>query len=203
MIAQGITPGIEFCFMSKGNESSTPSRSIRREYERHGATPYYARFGATYRNPHEPIVVRSLKTAAERFDLDLTHVLDLAAGSGEVTLALRALGAAQIHGIDPYTADAYQLRTGAAAERLSFADIAAGALAGRRYSLIVCSFALHLCEPSRLPALAYQLGRVSDGLLILTPHKKPEIRPEWGWELAGESLAERVRSRWYRGRNDE
>jgi SAM-dependent methyltransferase len=178
------------------------SSSIRCEYERHGAKTYYQQFGATYRNPHEPIVIKSVLLAVQRWPLDLSNVLDLAAGSGEVTLALRGAGATRVQGVDPYTAQAYQARTGQAAEELSFADIAAGAMADRRYSLIVCSFALHLCEPSRLPALMAQLRHVSDLMLILTPHKKPEIRKAWGWELVEEIVVERVRSRWYRAQAD-
>jgi hypothetical protein len=130
-------------------------------------------------------------------------VLDLAAGSGEATLALRELGAAAVHGIDPFTHEAYAQRTGQAAERLTFADIAAGALEGRRYTLIVASFALHLCEPSRLPKLMLQLSRISDALLVLTPHKRPQIRREWGWDLREELIVERVRSRLYIATNAE
>jgi hypothetical protein len=178
--------------------TSTPATSIRNEYERHGAQAYYEQSGADYRNPHEPIIVKCLELAVAKWPLDVTHVLDLAAGSGEVTLALRNLGAGQIDGIDPYTAVAYASRTGAQAESFSFAEIAAGALAGRRYSLIVCSFAMHLCERSRLPALTYQLALLSDSMLILTPHKRPEIRRAWGWELMAEVVVDRVRSRWYR-----
>jgi hypothetical protein len=125
-------------------------------------------------------------------------VLDLAAGSGEVTLALRELGATRVDGVDPYTADAYLARTGNSVERLTFEDVAAGALAGRHYSLVVCSFALHLCEPSRLPAVCQQLSLVGDALLILTPHKRPVIKSEWGWTLVGELVVERVRARMYR-----
>src|SRR5690348_15623900 len=127
--------------------------SIRSAYERHGAEKFYEQFGRDYRNPHEPIIARSLKVAQREWSLDLSNVLDLAAGSGEVTLALRELGAGAIHGIDPFTYEAYEQRTGQPAERLTFADIAAGALEGQRYSLIVGSFALHLCELSRLPGL--------------------------------------------------
>jgi hypothetical protein len=124
-------------------------------------------------------------------------VLDLAAGSGEVTLALRELGAARVDGVDPFTFGAYLSRTGQPAERLTFEDVAAGALAGRHYSLVVCSFALHLLEPSRLPAVCQQLSMVSDALLVLTPHKRPVIRREWGWDLVGEVVVERVRARMY------
>ena len=172
--------------------------SIRGNYERHGARDYYRRFGATYRNPHEPAVRRAITSAVATWQPDLSRVLDLAAGSGEATLALRGLGAADVGGIDPYTAEAYQRRVGKPAEVLGFEDVAAGALAGRRYTLVVCSFALHLCEPSRLPAVAYQLSLIAPALLILTPHKRPVIRPQWGWELVGERVTERVRARFYR-----
>lgn len=173
------------------------SPSIRSEYASRGVRGFYSESGAGYRNPHEPQVRRCIKVAVEKWSPDLKHVLDLAAGSGEATLALRELGARQIDGIDPYTADAYAARTGAAAERFSFEDVAAGALAGRSYSLVVCSFALHLCEPSRLPVVAQQLSLVGDALLILTPHKRPLIQPNWGWHLRVEMVVERVRARMY------
>ncbi|HZN66943.1 MAG TPA: class I SAM-dependent methyltransferase [Tepidisphaeraceae bacterium] len=135
----------------------------------------------------------------QAWPLDLSRVLDLAAGSGEATLALRSLGAKHVEAADPYTAEAYADRTGAVAERISFEDVAAGALSGRRYTLIVCSFALHLCAPSRLPVVAQQLALVADALLVLTPHKRPVLREQWGWLLEGELVVERVRARWYRG----
>ena len=183
--------------------------SIRKEYERYGAEQYYRRFGARYRNPHEAAVRLAIHSAATAWGLDLSHVLDLACGSGEVTLALREeigwqdqpawreRGTAVIEGVDPYTGTAYGARTGQVAEALSFEAIAGGALDGRRYSLIVCSYALHLLAPSRLPRLAYQLSRISGVLLVLTPHKRPDLRPEWGWRLTGEMIVERVRVRRY------
>jgi SAM-dependent methyltransferase len=173
-------------------------RSIRGEYEQRGVRGFYERAGADYRNPHEPQVRRCLAHVVRTWRPDLSRVLDLAAGSGEATLALRELGAGEIDGVDPYTADAYAARTGRAAERFTFEDVAAGVLVGRHYSLIVCSFALHLCEPSRLPAVAQQLALVGESLLVLTPHKRPVIRAEWGWERAGEEVVERVRARSYR-----
>ena len=179
-------------------ESLSDTRSIRSEYQSRGVRGFYAEAGAHYRNPHEAQLRRCIDVAVRTWRPDLRHVLDLAAGSGEATLALRELGAARVEGIDPYTAAAYLARTGQSAEPLTFEDVAAGALAGRRYSLVVCSFALHLCEPSRLPAVAQQLSAVADGLLILTPHKRPLIKAQWGWELVGEVVVERVRARFYR-----
>lgn len=176
---------------------SDESAAIRRQYEKHGARGYYQRHGAEYRNPHEAAIAQVLHTVVPQWPLDLAHVLDLACGSGEATLVLRELGAQQIDGIDPYTGAAYRARTGQAAEAYDFAAIAAGALRGRRYSLIVCSFALHLAEASRLPLLAYELAELAPHLLILTPHKRPALKPEWGWQLRAETVIERVRARWY------
>jgi hypothetical protein len=176
----------------------TDTSSIRAEYETRGVRGFYAESGAAYRNPHEPEVRRCIDVAVKTWRPDLSRVLDLAAGSGEATLALWDLGAVRIDGIDPYTAAAYLARTGQAAEQFTFGDVAAGALAGRRYSLVVCSFALHLCEASRLPAVAQHLSLVGAELLIVTPHKRPVIKPEWGWNLVGEIVVERVRARFYR-----
>ena len=174
------------------------SPSIRSEYETRGVNAFYSGSGATYRNPHEPQLRRCITFAVDKWRPDLARVLDLAAGSGEATVALRELGAGHVDAIDPYTADAYLARTGHSAERYTFEDVAAGVLSERRYTLVVCSFALHLCEPSRLPAVAQQLSLVGDAMLILTPHKRPAIKPEWGWTLAGEEVVERVRARMYR-----
>ena len=174
-----------------------PEEALRHLYERHGVEGYYAQFGDQYRNPHEQRVRAALHAAVAAWQPDLSRVLDLACGSGEATLALHELGAGSVDGIDPYTAGAYQARTGRLSENFTFEAIAAGALAGRRYSLVVCSYALHLLEPSRLPRLAYELSRLAPSLLILTPHKRPAIRPEWGWQLAGEQVVERVRARLY------
>lgn len=173
------------------------SSGIRGEYERHGVQDYYAQRGADYRNPHEAAVQAALAESVARWRLDLTSVLDLACGSGETTLALRGLGCQQVEGVDPYTGEAYRQRTGLFAAPFSFEQIAAGALEGRRYHLIVCSYALHLLPESRLPLLCYHLSRLAPALLILTPHKRPHLRPEWGWTLDDEIIVQRVHCRLY------
>lgn len=175
---------------------------IRPAYEELGAEGFYASHGARYRNPHEPRVravlaeVLAEPSAAEPELLDA--VLDLACGSGEATLALRELGAREVTGVDPYTGAAYRERTGRDAEPLRFEQVAAGALAGRTYSLVVCSYALHLLAESRLPALAYALTEVTSAFVVVTPHKRPVLRPEWGWHLRRELVVDRARARLYR-----
>jgi SAM-dependent methyltransferase len=171
--------------------------SIRHAYERNSPDGYYALHGAAYRNPHEAAVGAALTLAVARWRLDLRDVLDLACGSGEVTLALRDLGAERTTGVDPYTGAAYRERTGQAALARDFAAVAAGALAEQRYTLIVCSFALHLVERSRLPLLAHRLSVLSPALLVLTPHKRPHLASEWGWTLCDELVEQRVRARYY------
>ena len=171
--------------------------AIRAGYEQYGVEGFYQRFGGSYRNPHERVIRATLKAAVARWELPLDRVLDLACGSGEVTLALRELGGIAIDGIDPYTHRAYAERTGQAAEPITFEQIAAGMLAGRSYGTIICSFALHLVALSRLPALAAQLSLIGTALLVLTPHKRPQLRPEWGWRCIDELLIERVRARYY------
>lgn len=177
------------------------TEDIRPRYEALGVTRYYSEYGSSYRNPHEPAVRKLIGLALNRWRPDLSNVLDLACGSGEVTLAVQDLVShpdnVRVSGIDPYTADAYRERTGKTADPISFEQIAGGALAGRRYSLIICSFAMHLIDQSWLPALLLQLGLISDTMWILTPHKRPEFRPEWGWTMENEIVHDRVRARKY------
>jgi SAM-dependent methyltransferase len=172
-------------------------KAIRHEYEDRGVEGFYRDRGRDYRNPHEPQIRKSIGIAAREWKPDLSRVLDLAAGSGEATLALRTCGAGAIDGIDPFTYEAYHRRTGKTARQMTFEDVAAGKLSGSSYSLIVCSFALHLVEPSRLPQLCYQLSEVSENLLVITPHKRPMIRESWGWELQEEMVVQRIRLRLY------
>lgn len=213
---------------SRPPEAADAPEAIRNLYAEHGVAGCYERRGATYRNPFEAAQRELLVLAAERFALDLGDVLDLACGSGEATLALRDLtdesadrapspaalaptapapttearSARRFTGVDPFTGAAYRERTGLDALPLSFEQIADGALEaalpGRRFTLIVCACALHLCEASRLPVLLWRLREAAEALLVVTPNKRPEIRAEWGWRMEGEILHRRLRARFYR-----
>lgn len=170
--------------------------SIRTAYEQYGtADAFYRAEGSHYRNPHEEVLADLIPRACA--SLDKRCVLDLAAGSGEATLALRAAGVEVGAACDPFTSVAYERRTGRSCERWSFEDVAGGVLPENGYSLVICSFALHLCPPSRLPAVSIALSRSAPTLLLLTPHKKPQIRSDWGWVPAEEILDRRVRARIY------
>lgn len=90
---------------------------------------------------------------------------------------------------------AYVDQTGLPCEQLTFEQIAAGALRGRTYSLIGCSFAMHLCPPSQLPMLLIELSQIARQLVILSPHKRPIIRDGWGWRLQDSFTEQRVHVR--------
>ncbi|CAG9466159.1 unnamed protein product [Pedinophyceae sp. YPF-701] len=159
---------------------------LRHEYEALGPQKFYETHGSTYRNPHEEAIRAALQQAVATWAPRMDTVLDLACGSGEATLALEQLGAAHVDGMDPYTCEAYRARTGRPCEALSFEDVGRGELDARDpWDLCVCSFALHLLDESWLPATCSQLALKARRLLILSPHKRPHIRKEWGWEELG------------------
>ena len=175
-----------------------PPESVRAAYEAFGVEGWYAAEGDAYRNPHEDAIVALLAEVVPAWGLR-GPVLDLACGSGEATLALEALGVGPVTGADPFTGEAYRARAGREAEAVRFEDVAAGVLEGRSYGLVVCSYALHLVAPSWLPAVCLALARVTPALLVVSPHKRPELRPAWGWTLTHEAVVQRVRGRLYRG----
>ena len=46
------------------------------------------------------------------------------------------------------------------------------------YDMVICSFALHLLEsPSEIWALLTALSPQAKWLVVLEPHKKPEVKP--------------------------
>ena len=166
--------------------------SIRAAYAAQGVIPYYETHGATYRNPHEAIIHECLDKVIVDWKVPLKNVLDLACGSGEVTTHIKAK---KVVGVDPFTNEAYYTRTGQTALPYTFDDIANGALQDSYFDVIICSFALHLVEESRLPGICYALAQVSQQLIIITPNKKPTI--SCGWTLIDDFVHKRVHTRYY------
>lgn len=170
--------------------------SVRNGYEKFGVENYYKLHSKDYKNPHRSIIEKILSdTRCNQYIKG--NVLDLCCGSGEVTKILKSRGLCnECIGCDPYTYDLYKEETGCQCLQYSFKDIALGVLSSEDYSVIVCSFALHLCESSMLDTVLYQLSRISDILIIITPHKRPEIRNYWN--LVDEFVVDRVRCRIYK-----
>lgn len=169
--------------------------SVRSKYQKYGVKNFYEFNYDQYNNPHEPIIHKSISFVNDNWNSDFTKVLDLACGKGEVTKILNKLGYINIDAVDAYSCKYYEKETKKKCSPLSFDDIINGDLDDEHYSIVVCSFALHLLETSKLPIFLYKLSQISEQLLILSPHKKPEIREEWGWSLQNEMLINKVRTR--------
>ncbi|PNH06713.1 hypothetical protein TSOC_006880 [Tetrabaena socialis] len=91
--------------------------------------------------------------------------------------------------------------SGCAANSASGGEAGGGGSGGALFDMIICSFALHLCEPSRLYGTLHALSYGGRWLAVLAPHKQPEVRPEHGWALVRSSRTERTHTRLYRSLN--
>jgi hypothetical protein len=150
------------------------SDKIRPLYDEHGAEGYYQAFADTYSNPHEA-QIRALVSAHFNVLKTTQGVLDFGAGGGEVTRALKDMGAQTCIGCDPFTWALYERQTGCACLRHSFADIIRGADLGGPYGCVVASFSMHLCPEKDLFSLTDALFGVAQQIAIITPHKRPEL----------------------------
>lgn len=151
--------------------------AIRNGYEILGVDSYYELHRDDYSNPHENIIRELLLEAKENWDLG-NNLLDLCCGSGEVT---RIFIDRNIEGLDPYTFNLYEKLTNRPCMDLNFKEIVEYGI-NEKYDTIICSFAMHLCEESMLPMLLWRLGEISNNLLILTPHKRPDCDGIYGWK---------------------
>jgi hypothetical protein len=177
---------------------------VRNEYADHpgGAQGWYREAGASYRNPHSAAVASTVDLAVHRWPslfASPSSVLDFCCGSGEVTRALIDSGVEplRISSSDPFTGLAF---TAACPERTligewTFADVEQGALGGFYWTTVICSYAFHLCEQSRLAAVCTQLALVAEHLVIITPHKRPELSADWGFALVDEHRDTKLRVR--------
>lgn len=147
-------------------------KHLRPLYEQLGAEQYYRRYGDAYENPHKTQVQALLSQNKER--LHLERPLDFCAGGGEVSEMFLAWKLENFEASDPFTHRLYKKKIGRACRTWSFADVLKGKLEGQ-YSSIICSFALHLCEEEQLHGLMLQLFAHAPQLVVLTPHKRPEL----------------------------
>ncbi len=174
--------------------------NFRKNYQEYGIENFYKKFSKNYINPHEPKINRAIKFIVENWDMDLYKILDLAAGSGEVTRSLMEMGYNAIEGADPFTFLLYEKKTGKICHKISFDNILLGKFK-KKYSTIICSFALHLADESKLPMIIWNLSIMTKNLIILSPHKKPIIKENWGLNLYKKIEIERIKITWYKSIN--
>lgn len=147
-------------------------QAIRDLYAKLGVKAYYEKAGNRYENPHFEQIQALLTQNQER--IDYSNALDFCCGSGEVSRVIQELGYPLPHASDPYTQQAYRKNFNQECWNLTFEDIIKRKLKGS-FSSIICSFAMHLCPEKQLYPLVYQLFQHSKQLIIITPHKRPEL----------------------------
>ena len=185
-------------------------KAIRTEYAEKGVDEYYKTHADVYENPHFSYIKTLLIQNQHR--IDYAHVLDFSCGGGEVTLILSELTLSnedispqkkdnQFLGCDPFTFKLYEKNTGYRCLPLSFEDIVKGKMTpsvlprsarsdnsysrndNDPFSAIICSFGMHLCPEKMLYSLVYQLFMYSKNIIIITPHKRPQLEKLSGVEL--------------------
>ncbi len=159
-------------------KSALSFKAIRNEYADMGVEGYYRNHGDVYENPHFPYIQQLLEQNQHRIDFSKT--LDLACGGGEVTLILRGVGFDDSIGCDPFTGSLFEKNTGKACLTFSFEDIVKGALTNMpstniQFTTTISSFAMHLCPEKQLFSLVAQLFLLTKNIVIITPHKRPEL----------------------------
>lgn len=169
------------------------TKKIRPLYNEYGAEGYYREFADEYENPHLPEIRVLLKRNIERLDCSGT-ILDFAAGGGEVASTLQGMGVKNIVGCDPFTHALFERKTGLDCLQLSFKEVVREGLPAQ-YSVIISSFALHLCPPKDLFPLTWNLLQAAATLVIITPHKRPELEKLQGIQLLWEDMAETERGK--------
>jgi hypothetical protein len=165
---------------------SVLSKAIRNGYAEMGVDAFYRSSGGQYQNPHYPYLRQLLHQNESRIDYSTS--LDFCCGSGEVSQALSELGYLNTEGCDPFTQKAYLERMQKPCLEFSFEEVIQGKLAGKQYTSIICSFAMHLCPQKQLYPLVQQLLSCSPQLIIITPHKRPDLSLMEGVKLSFEDF---------------
>ncbi len=146
-------------------------KPIRLQYEDLGIEGFY-RSNVNYENFHKKNVRELLEENHQ--NLPLYDVLDMSAGDGLVTTTLQSLDYQNIEGSDPYLSDLYTKNTGLRCMNLDFKSIVMYGLP-KKYSCVICSFALHLCEKSMLPSLLWRISESTTSFVVISPSKFPFI----------------------------
>ncbi len=159
--------------------------AIRNKYQELGVEGFYTQYGADYSNPHEAQIRQLLLQNQDR--IDYNKVLDFCCGSGEVSRTLIEAGYGHVFASDPFTYEAYQKNCGRECWQYTFEDVIRTPIP-EQFSVVICSFAMHLCPDEQLFPLVYQLFQSTSQLVIITPHKRPELEQLEGVQLAFEDF---------------
>lgn len=147
---------------------------LRLAYEQEGSDGYYQHNALAYQNPHEPQVRELIERNVGK--IDYSQALDLCAGGGEVSKVWQTLGHTNFLACDAYTFELYEQNLHKPCLRYSFDDFLRNKFTfPHSFTSIVSSFALHLCPEEWLFKVTENLFAYTENLVIITPHKRPEL----------------------------
>ena len=161
------------------------STSIRSKYETYGVEQYYSNCHSEYNNPHLEQIKTLLYNNHHNFPCE--KILDLCCGHGEVTTILDSLGYKNIFGCDPFTYQDYTDKTSRNCYPYNFIDIIQGKIE-EKFSSVICSFGMHLCHEKQMYSLIWALSCCTKYIIIITPHKRPQLEDICGLKLVHEDF---------------
>jgi len=168
--------------------------SVHDSYKHCGVDKFYNDHAEDYINHHSKAIFKHLDSYHELIK-NGSNILDLCSGDGLVTKYLSSkYPDIEFTGVDPYLYQRYNSETQFHCFDYNFKYLAQNQI-NQKFDLIICSFALHLCPSDLLPSVLFQLSLISDKLLILSPHKKPDISHYW--QLDSKLLIDKVHSKLY------
>ncbi len=146
--------------------------AIRNQYQEMGVEQFYMKNGTEYSNPHFLFIEELLIRNKDR--IDYSNALDLCCGAGEVSLILRDQFNEISFASDPFTQNAFKKNLKRECFSWSFDDIITKGIE-QKFTVVICSFAMHLCKAEKLYPLVSQIFKSTEELIILTPHKRPAL----------------------------
>lgn len=169
------------------------SFSIRGEYEKSSPQEYYSNNKNEYYNPHSKKIFKCLDYLIS--EINIGYFLDLGCGNGIVSEYLLNKSYNNFKGCDPYFKDIYENKFHKDCFDKSFEDISKKGL-DDKFDTIICSYALHLCEPTYFNNLLYQLSNSCKKFTVISPSKYPIISNDY-FELDSKSIFDRAHIRIY------
>lgn len=155
--------------------TSIRTRGFGKYYDTIGSTNFYQLFlldkKLKYNNPHSKKFHHIISQIVKHVQLNDHAILDLSAGSGEITKELQTLTLTNdIIGCDPYLFAQYEQNTNLKCYKYTFDDIMnnnANDLP-KHFSIVFCSYALHLCD--NINKLLKYFSTKSEYFCILSPN---------------------------------
>lgn len=168
-------------------------KGFRKKYKQeNGHEKYYEKIKNSqliYSNPHYNkfpyIIEKIINWLPDEINLNKLQnssnpVIDLAAGTGQITKLLLEYNINNIIGIEPYLYEEYYKKTQKQVFSNTFNDIINNIISFEKIPIIFCSYGLHLCD--NVEELLEKLKNWTKYLCVITPNGLPNINSN-DWTL--------------------